>query len=137
MIVYSAVLQRAKGSVGPMRIRVLSDRDSQEELFSLRDWLSREDELRGRVSVDQPPVPPGQMGAAIDILTVAVGTGGAVTVLARSVSVWLRHRSSDVKIEITGEDGRRVTVAADRVPDATALVEQVLRGSGDEATQDS
>jgi hypothetical protein len=115
-----------------MQIRVLNSRDHYEELVSLRDWLAAEDPLRGRVNIEQPPVGPGQMGAAVDALTVAVGAGGAVTVLANSLSVWLSHRRSDVKIKVTSDGGRSVTVSAERVPDAAALVEQVLQSSEDE-----
>lgn len=112
------------------RIRVVAGRDTQAELLSLRDWLAREDDLRGYVAIDQLVVAPGEMGAVVDVLSVAVGAGGAVTVLANSISVWLTQRHSDVKIEVTGGDGRSVIVEAQRVRDAAELVELALRGPG-------
>lgn len=110
------------------RIRVVTGRDPQAELSSLRDWLAREDQLRGHVATEQPAVAPDEMGALVDVLSVAVGAGGAVTVLANSISVWLTQRHSDVTIEVTSENGRSVVVDAKRVRDAAGLVEQTLRG---------
>ncbi|KAA5831186.1 hypothetical protein ABT337_00295 [Saccharopolyspora hirsuta] len=109
-----------------VRIRVLEARDQHEELRSLHQWLSLEDELRGQVSLDQPAPRPGEMGTLADALVVALSAGGAVTVLARSLSVWLQQRHSDITVEIE-DDGsqRRVTVDAKRIQNP----EEVLRSA--------
>lgn len=78
------------------RIRVTVGRDIAAEVASLSEWLGREAVFRGRVQLERQPFEPGHMGAIADTLTVALGAGGAVTVLASSVSVWLRQRRSDV-----------------------------------------
>ncbi|ONK12196.1 hypothetical protein STBA_29360 [Streptomyces sp. MP131-18] len=109
------------------RIRIAAGQDVARELESLRRWLESETELRGMSDVERLPVGTGQMGLLSDTLTVALGTGGAVTVLAGSLSGWLRQRRSDVRIEIRTEDGRHVSVNAQRVRDAPALIETVLR----------
>jgi hypothetical protein len=116
-------------------LRVTGGEDPYAELVSLRAWLAAEGALRGRLTIDQPPVPSGQMGALSDVLVVAAGAGGAVTVLASSLSVWLKHRRADVTIEVRGEDGRSVTVTAGRVASAEAVIREVLsgRGTGGEA----
>jgi hypothetical protein len=107
--------------------------DSGAELRSLWDWLRREEELRGLVRPVERPSRPGEMGAVLEALTVAVGTGGVGAVLAHSVSVWLEQRTSDLKVTITGGDGRHVELDARRVRDLQAVFREVntlLEGKG-------
>lgn len=76
----------------------------EADLLSLHDWLRDEDNLRGtRVEWRSVPPEPGDMGLT-DLLTVTLGAGGAGAVMARSISVWIRHRSSDLKLKITVGD---------------------------------
>ncbi|MGW7260612.1 effector-associated constant component EACC1 [Streptomyces sp. NPDC054834] len=49
--------------------------------------LAAEEALRGRVEVRAQAPQPGQMGAGFDVLAVALGSGGAGAVLARSFRV--------------------------------------------------
>jgi hypothetical protein len=108
-----------------LRITVADDPD---HLRSLLEWLRLEDELRGQVRLEAAHDPSGQqMGGVLDVLTVALGSGGAGAVLASSLSTWLTHRSSDVKITVTAPDGRRVEVDARRVRDVPALTRDVER----------
>lgn len=111
-----------------VRIRVAEALDQHEELRSLYQWLSLEDELRGRVSLDQPAPKPGEMGALTDALVVALSAGGAVTVLARSLAVWLQQRHSDLTIELE-DDGatRRVKVDAKRVSNPEEILRSALQ----------
>lgn len=96
------------------RIRVTAGRDIAAELASLREWLGCEAAFRGRVQVERQPIESGHMGGIADTLTLALGAGGAVTVLANSVSVWLQQRRSDVNIEVSSSNGKKVTVTAER-----------------------
>jgi hypothetical protein len=77
-----------------------------ELLPSLADWLSSEDVLRGRVRAARPAPKPGEMGAAIELLTVALGSGGAGAVLVRSICTWLSQRSSEISVSLKDADGR-------------------------------
>jgi membrane-associated two-gene conflict system component 1 (EACC1) len=107
-------------------IRVV-ERDAEVELRSLRDWLTAEDELRGRVTSHTATPRPGEMGTVLDLLTVAVGSGGAATVLAGAITTWLRTRRSDVTVEITeSAHERTVKVTGSRIEDAEALLRQVI-----------
>lgn len=103
--------------------------DDGDALRSLLDWLRREDAFRGRVCAAQTPVRPGEMGAgALDALVVALGAGGAGTVLAASVSTWLNQpRRADVRLTITADDGRHIELDARRVRDPALLVREVER----------
>ncbi|MGK5741390.1 effector-associated constant component EACC1 [Micromonospora sp. URMC 103] len=103
----------------------LSASNGRDHLTSLLDWLRREDELRGRVRLEQPPPRPGEMGALTDALVVALGSGGAVAVLAGSLSTWLSQRGTSVEVQITGPDGRQLIVRAQRARDLPALVREV------------
>lgn len=126
------ILPKRKGAGVDGQVRVVQAADKQSELLSLHQWLSREDELRGRVELDQPSPEPGQMGAVDDVLVVALGGSGAVTVLANSLRVWLTQRHADVVIEVSSPHGRRVTIDAKRVADPVQLIHEVLACPGDE-----
>lgn len=83
-----------------------------EYLRSLADWLNREEALRGRVRAVRPAAEPGRMGAAIELLSVALGSGGAGAVLVRSISAWLTQRRSEVSVSLKDADGREFQFSA-------------------------
>jgi Effector Associated Constant Component 1 len=100
--------------------------DDGDVLRSLLDWLRHEDALRGRVRAAQTPVRPGEMGGVLDVLEVALGSGGAGAVLATSVSAWLSQpRRADVTLTVTAEDGRHIELDARRVRDPAVLLREV------------
>ncbi|WP_433193011.1 effector-associated constant component EACC1 [Nocardia sp. CA-107356] len=102
--------------------------DAPESLRSLLEWLRAEDELRGRVSLESVFDQTGhEMGGVVDMLAVALSSGGAGAALAGSLSTWLTHRRSDVKITVTGTNGRSIELDARRVPDVSALVRDIDR----------
>lgn len=119
-------------AAGVARVRVVEGRDPEGQLASLREWLGREDALRGRVRGVGPAVGAEDMGAVADTLAIALGSGGAVAVLAQSVSVWLQQRRSDVTVEVTSPSGQSVSVTVTHVRDAQAVIEAVLRPDADE-----
>ncbi|MFI9788920.1 hypothetical protein ACIHEI_36225 [Kitasatospora sp. NPDC051984] len=104
--------------------------DAIDELADLADWLRHEPELRGLVAFADPEPGPGELGALADALVVAVGSGGALTVLAASLRAYLSQpRKSDVRIVVRAEE-RSVTVDAKRVKDVEALLRETLRHLG-------
>ncbi|MCX5434751.1 hypothetical protein OHU11_41985 (plasmid) [Streptomyces sp. NBC_00257] len=86
-----------------------------DELRSLHEWLSAEDELRGRVRLVQAPPPPGALGTAGEMLTVVLAPGGVTAVLASTAVAWMRHRTGAVVCKLTKPDGTSVEVSAQRV----------------------
>jgi hypothetical protein len=86
------------------------------DLESLDDWLQGEPELAGRVKLSAPVPREDELGALAEVLVAAVGSGGAMSVLAASLYAWLSqpHRS-DVRIRVEGDDGRIVEIDADRI----------------------
>lgn len=104
-----------------------------EDLADLQDWLRQEPELRGRVAMVAASPNPGELGTLADVLSVAVGGGGALTALAASLKSFLAQpRRSDVRIVVTAPDGRHVEIDAKRVADVDTLVTTAL-GRDDQA----
>jgi hypothetical protein len=106
------------------------------ELYSLFDWLQRADELRGRIRMELRQPGPHEMGGVVEMLSVALGSGGAAAVLAGSLATWLQTRRARISVEfVTGESGetvRKVEVDAGN----PAVTERLLRGvlgAGEEA----
>ncbi|MFF3068802.1 hypothetical protein [Kitasatospora sp. NPDC057936] len=96
-----------------------------EDLSSLYEWLVSEDELRGMVRVSRRPIGQTELGSAVDLLTVALGAGGAGSVLSSALVTWLKARRTSAKITVEAE-GRSVTLEIDTLRDVSALLEQVL-----------
>jgi hypothetical protein len=102
-----------------------------DELALLGEWLRGDDELRGRVKIAQSPVRDTELGSVPELLTVALGAGGAGTVLASSLITWLQTRRTTAKITVESA-GRSVTLDIQTVGDVGPLLQQVLRvGDGD------
>lgn len=53
----------------------LAGAGTADELRSLHEWLSAEEELRGRVRLVQSPPPPNALGSVPEMLTVALAPG--------------------------------------------------------------
>jgi Effector Associated Constant Component 1 len=92
--------------------------DNPAVLESLHDWLRGDPDLGASVRQRKQPPSQGQLGSMTDALTVAVGAGGGLSVLASALRVWLQQpRHSRVKIRLeTGDKGHRIlNIDADRV----------------------
>lgn len=94
------------------QVRLRDAEDLGAELASLHEWLSREQEFRGRVQREAPDAQAGEMGGLTDVLMVALGSGGAMTVLLQSLSTWLNARRPELSVELIRPDGTAVTVHA-------------------------
>ena len=82
-----------------------------DHLRALRSWLSEVDELRGRVEL-RSQSQPGTLGAIPEALVVA---GPIVVALVPALISWIRSRHTSVTVELTGPDGRSVTMTATQV----------------------
>ncbi|MFD7414829.1 effector-associated constant component EACC1 [Kitasatospora purpeofusca] len=100
------------------------------EAESLTDWLRGEPGLTGVTLTGRPPG-PGEMGSVLDAVTVALGAGGALSVLASSLRVWFAQpRRSDVRLKIRRIGGGTVEIDAKRVRagDLEAILRAALEG---------
>lgn len=105
---------------------------SEDDLRPLAKWLRDEDELRGRVTLVESPIAPGQMGAVLDTIEVVL-TSGTATTLVTSVFAWLTHRkaTSKVSLKIHTKRGDDVTLTCGSSDDAQAVlftVRKILDG---------
>lgn len=114
---------------------VLVDLDgSDDELRSLATWFRDEDELRGRVTLVPRSIEPGEMGAALDAVQVAI-TSGTVGTLVTSLFAWLTHRrlTKKVFLKFRTEQGREVTLTCGSVDDVSQVLAHVRALIADEA----
>lgn len=110
------------------RIRIVGG--TGEELAALGAWLGDEDALRGRVRAVTRPIGQRELGPVTELLTVALGTGGAGTVLASSLKTWLQTRRTAAKIVVETAE-RSVTVDIQTLDELGPLLEQMLQGDDD------
>jgi len=97
-----------------LSVRLTESTDS-EDLYVLCKFLADDPALSGRLDIATTPAKPGEMGSIVEVLEVAVGSGGAVTVLLNSITTWLRNRGTDATIRVSTPDGTTVEVATRRL----------------------
>ncbi|MFD5343219.1 hypothetical protein ACFWJY_05500 [Streptomyces anulatus] len=107
---------------------LIEDADAERaptNLLSLADWLRYEEDLRGKTRLEHSEITPGQMGGLPEALVIALSTGGAVTVLARSVVEWVKQRKSDVTVKAVKPNGESFEIDLRRVTEPEALAAQL------------
>ncbi|MFG2044818.1 hypothetical protein [Dactylosporangium sp. NPDC048998] len=105
--------------------------DTAAEIRSLFRWLQRDDDLSGATVRLAPAAPgPEEMGATVSDVLVALGSGGMGAVLARSLSVWVQHRTSDVKLTFRGKNGT-VKLDGKRIKDPVAVIKALREAAGE------
>jgi Effector Associated Constant Component 1 len=99
-----------------------------EQLRSLMEWLGNVEGLRGRVRAAEGPPVAGTLGPVLEAVMVALGPAGAATGLATVLVSWIRHRTSDIELQVSRSDGTSAMVSAKRVRGlgTDELREQVL-----------
>jgi hypothetical protein len=84
-------------------------------LGSLRDFLVREPELRGRAELAGDAPAPGTMGVLAEAVTVALGPQGAAVAFAAVLITWIRQRRGRMRFRVTRADGSSLELSADHV----------------------
>ena len=95
-----------------LEIRVVGQ-GGQADLAALNQWLASQRGLTGRVRLRQNTPGEQELGGAFELLTVALGSGGTMSVLAGALSAWLSSRRSPSTIRISLPGGGEVEVPAD------------------------
>lgn len=117
-----------------MRVAISLDGagSTADEMYSLRQWLVDEDELRGNVRMVVAPPPEGTLGSLPQELLVMLAPGGAATVLAGAAIAWMRHRASDLSMKITRADGSSIEFTTTHLRGLTTdkLSEEIARFAG-------
>jgi hypothetical protein len=112
-------------------IRIV-DQHNPDELRLLGEALRDSDVTGELVLARERPVAPDRLGAWVDVISVAVGAGGAMTVFVRELARYLLRRSTDLDIEISrGPDGTRLSLSAKGLRTMSASeLEQTVRQIG-------
>lgn len=109
-----------------LKIKIVAD-DAVTTAGDLRRWLADEAELRGRVRTASGVGEAGDLGLPAEVLTVALGAGGAVTVLAASLRVWFAQpKRADVRLKLKALDGSTLEIDAKRVRNAEEIIRTAL-----------
>lgn len=95
------------------------------EPSELAMFLDGERALKGTVRMITAAPSDGQLGAGVDFLVVALGSGGVGVALTHALTAWLRNQRADVRITVTADD-RTVELEARRVSDVPALIKEIL-----------
>jgi hypothetical protein len=97
-----------------MDLQIRIEGGAADDYVALADWLNGNRDFRGRVRQITGPPMDGTLGDWIEMLTVAVGSGGLGVALTNSLNTWLttRRRNISVKVTVTPE-GRTVELIAD------------------------
>lgn len=104
---------------------------SGAELADLGRWLSAQRGLVGRVSQVQGEIGEQELGGgAVELLSVALGSGGVVSVLSSAVSAWLGNRQRTIKITV---DGVSAEFPAGTRAEVLARYLEALKGQGSSA----
>ncbi|MGW4371782.1 effector-associated constant component EACC1 [Nocardia takedensis] len=96
---------------GQLQIHTDGGPDAAEQLLA---WLRDEDGLRGAVRMNSEPIKEGDLGSIPEVLTIAVTGGATVTALARTLTVWLTHRRSEITVTVSDGD-RQVKLTGKRL----------------------
>lgn len=112
-------------------IRV-SGGDEVAELAELIGHLRTERGLAGLVRAERSAVGPEDLGGALDVVAVAIGSGGVVAVLAQSLSGWVKSRRPPVKFTLSTRDGLTLELEATADADADRLIRELLRHVDDD-----
>lgn len=105
---------------------------SPPEAFALKTWFDDLPELRGRSTVEVGPIQVGDLGGVSDVLVVALGSGGAVSVVAGALVRWftVRRRSHPLKLTVTSGK-KKVSIEVDQTTGSADLITQILRAIDD------
>lgn len=91
----------------PIRIQI-SGPHADEELSSLYRWLNDEPEVRqhARVSMVAAEPGPSDMGAAFDVIQLAVDSGFQAATLALSYAAWRANRPHRPQVTLERDDAK-------------------------------
>ncbi len=110
-----------------MQVRVRVADGSVDESRSLRNWLRDEPEVR---RYGRPETPPdegntgGQMGTALDVLTLVLGAGLSATQLVASIIMWRASHGRPIRVIIERDD-REIPVDSDDPAAAGEIAEKL------------
>jgi hypothetical protein len=104
--------------------------DEPAEFIALWDWLRTERSLAGRVrALSRPPGAEELGGGGFELLAVTLGSGGAVSVVARSLFAWLSSRRPEVTISVKASGKMKVITRGMSVEEIVLILQESRRTS--------
>jgi Effector Associated Constant Component 1 len=110
--------------------RITIEDGGAAEYTALLTWLRGERALAGLTRLIRTPPRDGELGGSMDMLTVALGSGGVAVALANCLITWIRSRQRKVAVTIEGAGGR-LTITGEGPADLLPLLCEIL-GEHDE-----
>ncbi|MFJ9105632.1 hypothetical protein ACIRJM_45100 [Streptomyces sp. NPDC102405] len=108
--------------------RVTGD-NVEDEVRSLHDWLLSDRGVRrsARIEMASSALPvPGEQGAILDLVSLALGSGFSAASLGVSIVSWRTTRPQQPTVTIERTDGSKVTISGTSPDEAQRLVEHLL-----------
>jgi hypothetical protein len=78
----------------------VSGGDEVQEIADLWSWLRTQRELTGAIREVRSAPEATDLGGAVDVLMVALGSGGAGVVLVQSLTAWIRTRRATITLTV-------------------------------------
>lgn len=111
-------------------IQVIGD-DANDRQAELWQWLRDENGLDGRVTAVLSDVEEGRLGAATDLIGIALGSAGACAALTRCVTAWLEARHPTVRVRVRVSPGERSGELVGPPEEVRRLLEELLADDDD------
>ncbi|WP_147449417.1 effector-associated constant component EACC1 [Actinomadura pelletieri] len=100
--------------------------DEVHECARLLEWLRADRRLAGHVRARRRAPGPEELGGALDVVMVAVGSGGVAAALAQTLPAWIQSRRPQVKFILTTRNGDRVELETADAAEASRLIAELL-----------
>lgn len=108
--------------------RIVGDM-GEDDARSLHAWLLADRQVRStaRIGLISGVLPaPGQQGAVLDIVSLALSSGFNAGALGLSIASWRATRPQQPTVTVEREDGTKVTITGTSPQEAQRVVEQLL-----------
>lgn len=99
---------------------------TEQTLYSLQDWLKKEEITGLRVEIKSSPPKAEQMGVELITILSVVLASAAVVELVKSIHVWIQSTRPKVKVKIQVSESKAIEIDAENLPDSEALINKVL-----------
>jgi hypothetical protein len=109
-----------------LRIRVQVPDDTGDESRSLYEWLAGEPEVRvaGQVRPEAPPPGSGQMGEALNAISLIIGSGVSLGQLLVAIAAWRATRPRPYRVEVELAD-RTIAIETSDADEALAIARRL------------
>ncbi len=110
-----------------MQLQLRLEDSDVDTALALRRWLSEEPAVRRHGQVLAGTDAPGQLGGALELISVVLGTGLSVAQLVFAIAQWRQSRADApaVTVSRTGPDGVTVRIESSD-PEAVARAVRAL-----------